>query len=350
MGRRGNPLDNKGTRRGVKASRRRKRKSNRKSKSKRKDDNSGKEPGKNGLWSHTIRFSSDLERRKMRYWAENTAKVIAEKHTDEILRAPCNNKPKPQTQWKVPVNTFCGHNKAINANGELERRNYGYMSSKMTGLDQRKVKIHPFPPEMITLGKILEKQLKKQGLLGPHDYLDMAGVKNYVVDSKLREHQDVEYFPDGTPKRHNLQKPKTPTVIVTVGANKILKFQKCKWNGSHSFDKVPNCTVSVLQGNCHCFFLHWNDEIPMQRDGDAFMSFYRHGASLEKKGGVSMAICFRVGFSNEAVADDATLLHPGKTQKPCTDKKFDQVATQLDSPENLDEFLMHFAQLLHRFG
>ena len=219
-------------------------------------------PQNNSLWSHTIKFSK-LEWQKMRHWAKKVAKTTAVEHTDDILRAPCNNKPKPQTQWGVPVNTWCGHNKSINAAGELERRNYSCMSSKMTGLDQRQVKIHPFPPEMMTLGKALEDKLKEQGLLRPNKQLDMVGVKKCVGHVKLGKHQDIEYFPDGTPKRHNLQTPKSPTIIVTVGDKKILKFQKHKWNGTHSFDKVANSTVSVAQGNCHCFFLHWNDEIPM---------------------------------------------------------------------------------------
>lgn len=151
--------------------------------------------------------------------------------------------------------------------------------------------IRPFTADMKFLADEVYKYISKKIFDGElirmlcqeFNSLTILLYYNKTDDGKIKQigmHRDQLYDDDGNLNvNQNSQAPYTPTVILTIGDPRILKFELSKHGNMEHFKHIEIHPIKLL--NATLFILHPLDEVPRKRPYYPFnvddKTFFRHG-------------------------------------------------------------------------
>ena len=122
-------------------------------------------------------------------------------------------------------------------------------------------------------------------------YHRMPGIKEV---SSMGWHTDSKYSKEGVFLINaNCQKENTPTVIITIGHNRILKWRKIIYDEHNKRKPSPNIIQMLLEEGT-IMILHPHDECPHIDNESGEKIKYEHGNVNIGKDNCSVAFVFRV--------------------------------------------------------
>jgi hypothetical protein len=274
-------------------------------------------------------------------------------HTD----AAGSNTPKCNITRPAVVRSHFGKELHDGSDAQYQHRvDYG-AGTHSVGTDPRRAEIRVMTPEMENFGIFMMKFLRETKIRCRNN-IDLDEEFNSVTalvytgrdalpvndGSSLGYHCDCNFSTTGVfNERTNTQKERTPTVVVTLGDQRVLHMKKRRVRASGKWS--DNCYGTLkfpLEANS-IFLLHPDDEKPKKRAGQKYLSQYQHGI-LHVPHGLSLSLVYRVVTSTAkvCVADNRKVLvekdhaRLGKILRFHTEKD-ETVATHHD--EALMEFM-----------
>ena len=212
----------------------------------------------------------------------------------------CINYAELNIDRKVPLRQYFGQNIGNRVNGKIHRWCYGIGSGSSTvGGDLQTTVTKPLTSVM---SEIVDEfnNMKIAKCMGQYCSKDVAynhvTILYYLVDKhknkviNLKKHCDLEVTATNKYKDGNSQKPGTPTIVISLGDTKTVKFYKRYANESKFDDKDYEVGAMEMESG-EVFVLHPRDErvynrrISLNNGNDYFKeerkSQFRHGVKFD---------------------------------------------------------------------
>ena len=211
---------------------------------------------------------------------------------------------------RVPLRQYFGEDQSFHVSHNIANRwSYGVGSGSSTvGGDTVTTFTQSLTQNMRNICSLLTKE---DSLICKGKYCRKANFNHvtilyYLLDSKkinevnLNPHCDIEINSKNEVSPNNSQKPDTPTIVISFGCSKTIKFFKRYVEGG-KFTKSKEIDELVLDDG-DIFLLHPSDERVRKRKGDEKTSQFQHGVKCflkrntkrrEVEYKVAISVCFR---------------------------------------------------------
>ena len=229
-----------------------------------------------------------------------------------VTEKPMNNPIMLNTIRPAVMRQYYGLSRGKDTNGCIKRATYGYCNGlNSLGTDPAKYITKPFDSDMIGMSLYLQAYLKLNVDAFNFNDLDLSRIFNSCTvliyncgddlkkDANMGWHTDVKYNNSGNfIKNINSQVENTPTVIVSLGDERLLnwrrrvKVKNDKGNWVWQIDSSWSGTMSMTRKSI--VVLHPLDEKPHKMgDGQTIIN-YQHGNVKVTGDKCSMVLVYRV--------------------------------------------------------
>lgn len=278
----------------------------------------------------------------------NVAILLAEYFWYDNIKCSYGNKANTSLFSKAAHSQYFGINEAFDAiRNKVLRSWYDHQnnSSKRMdmsisgGLDPRFRRIHYMYPEMTNLRNLVREivaiDYMDYGLNNVECDFNTCEVKFYYWIPGRNEANSLNMHTDISANRQrtialesNMQKPGTPTVILTFGNDKWLHFRQLQPGND-----VPIKEYHFLQSNGSMIIQDWRDELVCHNKPH----YFKHASNLVNPHEAAISIIFRVSQEAKAVeAVEGNFVNPVVPGTGVLQQKLDEGLCELK--ENYDDY------------
>ena len=239
-----------------------------------------------------------------------------------VADSPMNNPPQLNIKGRQVLRQFYGENLGSTSDRRILRPAYGFKKGRQAeGTDLRRIYVKPFCAKMSRMSHYIMNLIKaNHDLLGISSldlsndfnscsvllYHNMNGIKDI---STMGFHTDLKYSKKGVYSiKNNCQSINTPTVIVTIGKSRYLKWRQVFINSVNKIEVDNDSVFQMLLSEGAILILHPHDERPHYDEKTNRFIKFQHGGVKTPKDGCSIAFVFRVVSKTEQF-DEFTHCH-----------------------------------------